>query len=256
MIAPELRALDVTVRAGRFTLLDGITLTLLPGSMTVLLGPNGAGKTTLIRTLAGIIAPAAGAVYLGDVLLRSLSRSAIARRCAYLPQQAGTAFALRVEDVVALGRYPYLGAWGALTRADYDRIEWALHRVGVVALRHRTLPTLSGGERQRVFLARALAQEAPVLLLDEPTAALDIGRQMELAALLAELNREGRTVLASWHDLRSAVGCFPQAVLLHAGHLVAAGETEAVITGPALTAAFGVRVRRGEDWCFQPITGQ
>ena len=210
--------------------------------MTVLLGPNGAGKTTLIRVLAGILPATNGDVVLGSRRLHDLGRSAIARQCAYLPQQTGTAFALRVEDVVMLGRYPHAGIWGGLARADYDRVTWALERVGLAALRGRTLPTLSGGERQRVFLARALAQEAPILLLDEPIAALDIGRQLELMALLTELNRDGHTILAALHDLRPALDFFPQAILLSAGRLTAEGPTETVLLGQALESAFGVRV--------------
>lgn len=255
----ELRAVAVTVRVGGQALLDSVTLTLPPGSMTVLLGPNGSGKTTLIRTLAGVLTPAAGEVYLGDGRLRSLSRSAVARHCAYLPQQTASSFAIRVEDVVALGRYPHARAWGTLSRIDYERVAWALERVGLTALRHRTLPTLSGGERQRVFIARALAQEAPILLLDEPITALDIGWQFELMALLRELNQEGRTVFAALHDLRPAVDFFPRAVLLDRGRLAAQGPTEEVVHSAALEVAFGVRIRKGAGLIistdFQPGAG-
>jgi iron complex transport system ATP-binding protein len=257
--APTLRAEGVTVRVGGRALLDGVTLELPPGSMTVLLGPNGAGKTTLLRVLAGVLTPTAGDVRLGDVPLRRLGRAAVARRCAYLPQQAGTSFEIRVEDAVALGRFPHVGTFGALARTDYERVAWALARVGLTDFRHRTLPTLSGGERQRAMLARALAQEAPVLLLDEPAAALDVGRQLDLMALLAELNRDGHTVLAALHDLREALEFFPRALLLDAGLLVGDGPTEAVVFGGAFEAAFGVRVRRGEGLCFDaagaPLAG-
>lgn len=255
MIAPPtLRADHVTVRIGAKALLDDVSVSLPPGSMTVLLGPNGSGKTTLIRVLAGILAPTLGDVHLGDSRLRDLGRSAIARQCAYLPQQTSTSFAIRVEDAVALGRYPHIGTWGALARADYDRIAWAIDRVGLNPLRHRTLPTLSGGERQRVFIARALAQEAPVLLLDEPITALDIGRQLELIGLLSELHAEGHTILAALHDLRSAIDFFPQAILLAAGRVLADDRTEAVILSEELTTAFGVRIQRGEDWCFRSVS--
>ncbi len=168
IMPPTLQAKNVTVCLGERALLNDVTLTLPSGSMTVLLGPNGAGKTTLIRVLAGILPATAGDVFLGSLRLRELGRSATAQRCAYLPQQTGTSFEMRVEDVVTLGRYPHLGLWGVLSRADYDRVAWTMERVGLTTLRDRTLPTLSGGERQRVFLARALAQEAPILLLDEP----------------------------------------------------------------------------------------
>jgi iron complex transport system ATP-binding protein len=224
--------------------------------MTVLLGPNGSGKTTLIRLLAGILQPTEGAVYLGDTPLRNLDRLTVARLCAYLPQQTDTKFEIRVEDVVALGRYPHSGSWGTMKRRDYELVTWALERVGLLGFRHRAVPTLSGGERQRVFIARALAQEAPILLLDEPISALDIGRQLELMALLADLHGEGRTVLAALHDLRPALDFFPHAMLLHDGRVTATGSTEEVIFGPALKAAFGVHVQRGEQVCFQPASNK
>ncbi len=254
MIAPPpLRAVDVTVRVGRQTLLDHVSVTAPPRSMTVLLGPNGAGKSTLIRILAGVLTPSAGAVYLGEQRLDSLSRSAMARECAYLPQHTATVFDLRVEDAVALGRYPHLRPWGGLGRVDYQRISWAIERAGLGPLRRRTLPTLSGGERQRVFIARALAQEAPILLLDEPITALDVGRQFELMELLAGLHQDGHTILAALHDLRPAVDFFPQAILLDRGRLVAEGPTRAIVHGPELATAFGVQVSKGEGLVFTPL---
>jgi len=250
---PTLQAENIAVRIGRHTLLDGVTLTLPPGSMTVLLGPNGAGKTTLLRVLAGVLGPTSGDVRLGGTPLRDLGRKAVARRCAYLPQHTGTSFEIRVEDAVALGRYPHVGLWRSLSRADYDRVHWALERVGLTALRHRTVPTLSGGERQRAFLARALAQEAPILLLDEPLAALDIGRQLDLLALLAELHGDGHTILAALHDLRPAMEFFPRALLLDAGRLIVDGPAEAVVFGDSFEGVFGVRVSRILGIGFSPL---
>jgi iron complex transport system ATP-binding protein len=249
-----LRANDITVRIGRQALIEDVSLSLPVGSMTVLLGPNGAGKTTLLRVLAGVIVPTTGEVYLGESRIRHLGRSAIARRCAYLPQHTGATFDICAEDVVALGRYAHVGPWRALSRQDYEAIHQAMERVGVTALRYRALPTLSGGERQRVLIARALAQEAPVLLLDEPSAALDIGRQMELMALLAELHAEGRTILAALHDLRLAMEFFPRAILLHEGRLVAEGATATVLVGPHVETAYGVRIERREDFCFRLLS--
>jgi iron complex transport system ATP-binding protein len=249
---PDLHVRHATVRVEHRALLEDVTLTLPPGSMTALLGPNGAGKTTLIRVLAGILPVTEGEVELGSRRLGELGRSALARQCAYLPQQMDTRFEVRVEDVVALGRYPHLQAWRGLTRDDHARVAWAIERVGLTSIRRRTLPTLSGGERQRVFLARALAQEAPILLLDEPTSALDIGRQLELMALLTTLHGEGQTILAAVHDLRTALEFFPRAVLLNEGRLVDDGPTEAVVLGDALEAAFGVRVHAGPGFRFLP----
>jgi iron complex transport system ATP-binding protein len=250
-LAPALQASGITLRIGSQALVEDVHLTLPAGSMTVLLGPNGAGKTTLLRILAGVTIPTTGEVYLGEGPLRQMGRSAVARRCAYLPQYAGTTFDISVEDVVALGRYAHVSPWRGLSRRDYAVIHRAMERVGVSALRHRALPTLSGGERQRVLIARALAQEAPVLLLDEPSAALDIGRQMEFMALLAELHKEGRTILAALHDLRLAMEFFPRALLLRTGRLVADGATAAVLVGPEVEKAYGVRIERREDFCFR-----
>jgi iron complex transport system ATP-binding protein len=176
-----------------------------------------------------------------------MSRSRFARLCAYLPQQTNTDFEIRVEDAVALGRYPHLGSWRAMTPSDHELVAWAIERVGLTSLRSRTLPTLSGGERQRVFLARALAQDAPILLLDEPISALDVGHQLELMSLLGELHREGRTILASLHDLRPALEFFPEAILLHAGRLAASGPTADVLFGAEIESAFGVRIDRAEQ---------
>jgi iron complex transport system ATP-binding protein len=226
-------------------------VTLPAGSLTVLLGPNGAGKTTLLRVLAGALVPTTGEVYLGEDRLHHLGRSAVARRCAYLPQHTNATFDIRVEDVVALGRYPHVGPWRALSHRDYEAIHRAMERVGVMALRHRTLPTLSGGERQRVLIARALAQESPVLLLDEPSAALDIGRQLELMGLLVDLHAEGRTVLVALHDLRLALEFFPRALLLHAGRVVAEGATSTVLSGAHVETVYGVRIEHRADYCFR-----
>ena len=251
-MTPPLVAEGVTVRRSGKAILNEVTLTIAPGSMNVLLGPNGSGKTTLIRVLAGVLLPTQGRVLLGSTLLQQLGRKTIARHCAYLPQQTDTNFDIRVEDAVAMGRYAYLGSWGAMTSADYDLVHWAIERVGLAALRQRTLPTLSGGERQRVFIARALAQQASILLLDEPISSLDIGRQLELMALLAELHQEGRTVLAALHDLRPALEYFPHALLLNAGRLAALGPTNEVVLGAELSSAFQVRLVRGEQWCIRP----
>ncbi len=250
LAAPDLRADNVSVRLGGKVILDDVSLSLPAGSMTVLLGPNGAGKTTLIRVLAGVLAPAAGQVRFGAERLADLDRRAAARKCAYLPQQTPVGFDLRVADAVLLGRYPHVGLWRGLGREDFSAVRRAMERVGVAELADRTLPSLSGGERQRVFLARALAQESPLLLLDEPLTALDIGRQLEALELLAELHREGRTVLASMHDLRPAAEFFPQAVLLDAGRIADAGASSDVLSGAALGRAFGIRVSRGEDYRF------
>lgn len=251
---PALEADKISVQLGQRMILRELSLSLPPGSMTALLGPNGSGKTTLIRALAGVIAPAAGQVRLGDRDLRRFDRSAVARQCAYLPQATGTSFEIRVEDAVALGRYPHISAWAGMRARDYEVVAWAIERAGLTALKGRTVPTLSGGERQRVCIARALAQESPILLLDEPISSLDIGWQLELMDLLRDLNREGRTVLAALHDLRPAVDYFGSAALLHGGRLSAFGPSRDVIFGSALEEAFAVKVERAEHVTFRRLS--
>lgn len=253
---PQIDARHLVVCVEGRSLLDDVTLTLAPGSMTALLGPNGAGKSTLIRVLAGILPATEGEVELGGRPLGTYSRPQIARVCAYLPQQTTSRFEMRVEDVVALGRYPHLRRWAGFTEADHAQVNAALNRVGLARLRHRTLPTLSGGERQRTFLARALAQEAPILLLDEPLTGLDIGGQLELIALLKALQGDGKTILAAVHDLRIALDSFPRAVLMHQGCLVGDGPTGAVLSGAALEAAFGVRAQSASGLHFTPVLGE
>jgi iron complex transport system ATP-binding protein len=138
-----------------------------------------------------------------------------------------------------------------MRRHDCDRVAWALERVGLTPLRTRRLRTLSGGERQRVFVARALAQEAPTLVLDEPIAALDVGKQLDLLALLRDLHAEGRTILAALHDIRPALEFFPRALLLDAGRLVADAPTAEVLHSSAFRQAFGVQVERAESVVFR-----
>lgn len=247
---PRLTADGISVRIGEKPILDDVSVSLPPGSMTALLGPNGAGKTTLIRTLAGVIRPTSGQVLLGTGRMADLNRRAAARICAYLPQGAGAAFEIRVRQAVLMGRYPHVGMLGRMSADDFRAVDWAMARVGIADLADRTLTSLSGGERQRVFVARALAQQAPILLLDEPTSSLDIGRQLDLLELLVALNREGRTVLAAIHDLRPAGEFFPQAVLLDGGRLADSGPTDRVLAGKPLADAFGVFVTRGEEFRF------
>lgn len=241
----RLAAADLLFAVRGRRLIDGVGLRVEPGEMLAIVGPNGAGKTTLLRLLSGVLPAAGGSVLLDGRALGSVSRREVARRLAYLPQETWTAFDLTVEDVVALGRFAHVSPWRGFRREDRARIEQAMARMGLETLRRRVLTTLSGGERQRVFLARALAQEAPLLLLDEPTRALDVGHQLELMELLVGLHREGRTVVAAMHDLHLVWRWFPRAVLLQAGRAVLDGSARDVLLAPELGEAFGVRVTAG-----------
>ena len=197
--------LDAGYRGRR--VLRSADLCLRPGELTAVIGPNGEGKTTLLRCLAGVLRPLAGQVLLDGQSLGSLSERERARRVAVLPQRPGTreALDLPAEDVVLLGRYARLSRLGVFADADYRAARRALEAVSALPLARRPLGELSGGERQRVFLARALAQEADILLLDEPADALDPAHQAALFALLKGLTRSGATVAAVMHDVNAAV---------------------------------------------------
>jgi len=237
-----LEAQGLSFSAGTTRILRDVSVKVAGGELAALIGPNGAGKTTLVRLLAGLRRPAAGTVLLEEQDLRALRRRRIARRLALLPQDTYTEFALPVREVVSMGRYAHRRFVASWTPEDEDQVESALRRVGVAELADRSVATLSGGERQLVFLARALAQQPRFLLLDEPTSNLDIGHQLQLMELLAELAAEGVAVLAVMHDLRLAASWFPRLVLMHQGQVLADGPTWDVVRSPAMQDAFGVLI--------------
>ena len=249
---PVLRAHGLTHAVPGRPLYADLQVALRPGRITAVVGPNGAGKSTLLRQLAGLSAPHRGRVSLDDVDLHSLTPRDRARRLAYLPQGGGLAFDLRVRDLVLLGRAPYLPAFGAPAASDHAAVAAALRRLDLDALADRGVGSLSGGERQRVMLARMLVSEASVLLLDEPTAALDIGHALALLAQLRALAAGGAAVALALHDLDLARRFSDDAVLL-GGDPCRVGPTGHVLSARYLGPAFGVVVRElGEHLVFDP----
>ena len=221
----------LTIRLGGATILDDVSLSVDRGSWTSLIGPNGAGKTTLLRAVAGLIAPAAGRVAVDGRDPRDGDARRHARTVALVPQAPLLPPDMTVGEYVMLGRTPHLGYLGRTGHADENATALSIARLDLTVLAERRLATLSGGERQRAVLARALNQDAPILLLDEPTAALDIGRQQEALELVSELRAErGLTVLAALHDLTLAAQHADRVALLAAGRVVAAGTPVEVIT--------------------------
>ncbi len=213
------------------------------GTCTVILGPNGAGKSTLLRLLAGILAPTRGEVTLLGRPLPSWRRREVARHVGYLPQFVDFSFPLTVEEVVEQGRAPHLGPWRPPDAHDRAAIRRALERMELVPFARRPVRTLSGGERQRVLLARALATEPLLLLLDEPAAALDVRHQMELVAVVQELRRGGTGVVLVLHDWNLGLRLADQVLLLKEGAVVAAGPPEALLCPKLFRSVFGVSVR-------------
>jgi len=225
---------------GRPALRD-VSVALGPGERVALIGPNGAGKSTLLRVVAGLLTPVMGTVELAGQPISRFDRGAVARRLAVVPQAASLPFAMRVEELVGLGRLPHEDPIRGHRPADRAAVAAAIERVGVGHLMGRDARELSLGERQLVLLAMAVAQAAPVLILDEPTVHLDLRHQVEVMQLLADLNeRDGMTILAVLHDLHLAATFFPRLLLMDHGRLVADGPAGSVLAPDRIRDVFGV----------------
>jgi len=243
---PLLAARDVGYAYGRRgpLVVDGVSLEVGRGSIVGLLGPNGSGKTTLLRLLAGTLSPTAGAVFVNDVPVASLSRRDLARRIAVVPQETHATFDFTVLEIVLMGRYPHLGAFELEGPSDIAIAREALAATGTAGLEDRQFNRLSGGEKQRVVIASALAQGADALLLDEPTASLDLAYQLEVVALLQRLNRErGTTMVVSSHDLNLVSALCTDLVMVRSGCVIAHGATRDALTAPNIRALYSVDVQ-------------
>jgi len=234
----------VHVTLGETAVLTGVDCLVERGELLGLVGPNGAGKTTLLRTVNGLLEPDAGTVTVDGDDVAALGSKALSRRVATVPQTTSLEFAFTVEEVVEMGRTPHRSRldWTDATAA----VERALARTETSHLADRPVDAISGGERQRVLLARALAQEAPVLVLDEPTASLDVNHQVRVLELVRELVDEGRTVVAAIHDLDLAARYCDRLALLHDGHVAAAGPPASVLTPANVEPAFETAVAVSE----------
>jgi iron complex transport system ATP-binding protein len=233
---------DLSVSLDRTPVLHGVTCTAVAGGWLALIGPNGGGKSTLIRAAAGLVAYE-GAIRLDGTDVRSLRLRDRARLMAYVPQEPVLPPDMTVEQYVLLGRTPHLGYLGGPGRHDRERAAGALERLDVARFAGRRLARMSGGERQRVVLARALATEPALLLLDEPTSMLDVGHQQQVLELVDRLRREsGLTVLSTLHDLTAAGQYADQLVLLHEGRVAAAGPAASVLTTELIAAVYAARV--------------
>lgn len=243
----ELRGVGVTI-AGR-RILDGVDLAVRPGELVALIGPNGAGKSTALGVLAGDTVPDHGVALIDGRDARGVKVAELGRLRAVLLQQKGVSFSYPVREVVAMGRMP----WARTPQRDDDDaiVADALERTATAHLADRDVTTLSGGELARVSLARVLAQRCPIVLLDEPTDALDLGHQEQVLALAAELAGAGRAVLAVLHDLDLAAAYADRVVLLSDGRVVADGPPEEVLTASRVAAVYAYPV----DVIPHPVTG-
>lgn len=231
------------LRAGQKTLLSDVTFEVRAGEFVAVLGPNGAGKTTLLRTLAGVLSPGNGSVRFGEAEISQMHGAQRARALAHIASEEIFIDQLAVRDVVATGRYAHHRWWEWRREPDDDRIiDGALRQVGMQAFADRPFSTLSSGERQRVWLALALAQEAPMLLLDEPTSHLDVRAAQEILQLLRSQVRTGKSIVCVLHDINEAAQFADRIMLLGGGEMLAFDEPQRVLTSPALQRAYGIRM--------------
>ena len=236
-MSTSLVARNVGVVRGAVRLLDDVNVSVLSGEFVAVLGPNGAGKSTLLGALAGDFPLTSGSVAIDGHDIATLGPRDLARLRAVLPQQIVISFPFTVREVVAMGRNPWRD------ENDDDRVEAAMRRLNVESLQSRTYQTLSVGEQARVSMARVLAQDTPILLLDEPTAVLDIGQQERFLAVARSLVDEGRGVIAVLHDLNVAMRFASRVVVLHEGRCVASGAPRDVLTPALLSNVYHQRIR-------------
>ena len=230
---------DVTVDLGPTRVLDGVSATVSSGEFVGLVGPNGAGKTTLLRTVNGALTPERGVVRVAGDDVHDLPSRAASRLVATVPQTTHLSFDFSVREVVEMGRTPHRSRFGSWRPADTAAVDRAMERTAVADLAERPVTDVSGGERQRVLIARALAQETPLVLFDEPTASLDINHQVRTLELVRDLVEGGKTAVAAIHDLNLAAHYCDRLVLLADRNVVAAGTPEEVLTESRLREAFG-----------------
>lgn len=235
-----LEARALTYRAEDRPLVEDASFRLEPGGLTMLIGPNGSGKSTLLRLALGLLAPDAGGALIDGTSVRRLSPTARARKAAYLPQTRPLAWPMPVRDVIALGRFAYGAAPGRLSAKDAAAVERAIVACRLAGFEDRAADTLSGGELARVHLARALAAETPLLVADEPVAALDPRYQHEVARLFAAAAHAGRAVLTVVHDLTLAARYADRLIWMKDGRIVADGSVADTMTAKRLTEVFGI----------------
>jgi iron complex transport system ATP-binding protein len=230
----------VSVSLGGRPVLSEVDLAVAPGEVVGLVGPNGAGKSTLLRIASRVLLPAAGSVRFAGRPFGDYSRRELARRISVVPQDTAIPFPFRAGELVVMGRAPHQPMHGFDSREDIARAHDALDRVGIVALAERSVFELSGGERQLVAFARALAQDADMLLLDEPTAFLDLRHRVKVLAIVRELAAQGRAALVVSHDLNLVARACDRLVVLSAGRIIARGTPGQVVTEALLAEAYGV----------------
>jgi ABC-type cobalamin/Fe3+-siderophores transport system ATPase subunit len=243
-VSAIVEARGLTVRRGQREVLHSVDLDIPAGCALAVIGPNAAGKSTLLRAITGLLRRSGGEVTIAGRPLAEWSRSALARKIALVTPEDESVSPLSVRERVAVGRYPHTGPFLPLRPADHRAVEHALELTGIGALAERRVGTLSAGERQLAAVARGLAQEPQVLLLDEPSAHLDIGHQLALFRVLDEIRATGVAILAVVHDLQRAADWADRLVLVAQGRIAASGPPREVLASPEAAAIFGVQIEQ------------
>jgi iron complex transport system ATP-binding protein len=240
----QLRADNLSLAYDGDAVVRELSLTIPPRQITALIGANGSGKSTLLKGLARIMAPKAGAVYLDCQAIHRLPTRQVARQLAILPQRPEAPDGLTVRELVAFGRFPHQGFFGAYSREDEEKIGFALQITGMGALADQALGELSGGQRQLAWIGMALAQDTELLLLDEPTTFLDMAHQLEVLDVLERLHgRQQRTIVMVLHDVNQAARYAHHMVALVAGRIVSSGTPHQIVTPPVLAEVFGIETQ-------------
>ncbi|MCO5368501.1 Fe(3+) dicitrate ABC transporter ATP-binding protein FecE [Pseudomonas alliivorans] len=246
-----LQAQQLDIGYGATRIVQDLSFSPPPGKVTALIGPNGCGKSTLLKAFARILTPQSGSLSLDGKAYRDLSARDLARKVAFLPQVLPIPEGVSVRQLVAYGRSPHNSLWGRLSGADQHSVEQALQRMELKTLADRPLSDLSGGQRQRAWLAMILAQDAAIVLLDEPTTYLDISHQVELLDLMRALSVEGKTVITVLHDINQACRYADHLAVMQAGRLVASGAPGDVLNAELVCQVFDVQVQIMQE----PVAG-
>lgn len=232
---------NLNISYGNIDIVKDLNLNVPEGKITTIIGANGCGKSTILKTLARILKPKSGEIYIDGTEINKQSSKELAKKMAVLPQSPKAPDGLTVEELIAYGRFPHQKGFGTLNKEDYDIVKWALEVTGILEFKDRTIDALSGGQRQRAWIAMALAQETDILLLDEPTTYLDLAHQLEILKLLEELNKkQGRTIVMVIHELNNAARFADHMIGVKKGKVVCEGTPKEVMTNKNLREIFNI----------------
>jgi iron complex transport system ATP-binding protein len=244
---------NISLQRGNRTILDRVSVRVEPGQFLSIVGPNGSGKSSLLRALAGIWKIGDGSIRIGQKNLPDYGRRELAQRVAFVPQDTRMDFAFTIEEVVAMGRHPRRGRFERANAEDRRAIDAAIASCDIGHLRGRFVTTLSGGERQRVALARSLAVEPDIVLLDEPTASLDVQHGLEILDLCRSLSQAGKSIVLATHDLNAVARYATEVILIESGRIAYSGDSNGILNSNVLDRVFGVRAEKLHSASGHPV---